>query len=205
MQRSRLICLLALFNIAAGGVLESWLADLRVSVPKGTVPPLEVDVKILLATVHVKVTLDALACEGFQVSQLDSTPITSQGLVSASAQSVSVFCEGQVDYWTSLGLKGVASATLQTSSAAAQLSMTTPSWSLENQSAPSVGVASCQSSPNLELKITSGSFWTQFAEYLPGVIKKIQTLGADRFGLERHLPAAVSSIVAKLENPLFTL
>eukprot|EP00438_Fugacium_kawagutii_P003465 Skav217396 [mRNA] locus=scaffold532:639344:641256:- [translate_table: standard] len=38
-------CYLALLHLATGelGVLESWLADFRVSVPKGTVPPVEAD------------------------------------------------------------------------------------------------------------------------------------------------------------------
>eukprot|EP00434_Breviolum_minutum_P030027 symbB.v1.2.026550.t1/scaffold2663.1/size73530/2 len=171
-------CVQFLFRLAEGGVVESWLNDLKVSVPKGTVPPFEADVKILLAKVHVKVTLDVLECEGLQVGSIDSeiAPRTSSEVTSLFAHKVTVFCQGQVDYWTSLGLKGVATATLETTNASGVLQVQTPSWSMESLVAPNVELNNCQCSTNLKLKIISGSFWTQFAEFLPGVIQKIQAL-----------------------------
>ncbi|CAK9071957.1 unnamed protein product [Durusdinium trenchii] len=135
---SRASCAMLLCGLAAGGVLEQWLEDLQVTLPKGTVPPVEADVKIFLATVHVKATLDSLVCEGFQVGHVESTPhAAKEGLqVSVQTQKITVFCAGEVEYSTSVGLSGVADAQLRSAGAAGGVELLVPPWSLSQEAAP---------------------------------------------------------------------
>ncbi|CAK9064318.1 Uncharacterized protein SCF082_LOCUS33137 [Durusdinium trenchii] len=192
---SRASCAMLLCGLAAGGVLEQWLEDLQVTLPKGTVPPVEADVKIFLATVHVKATLDSLVCEGFQVGHVESTPhAAKEGLqVSVQTQKITVFCAGEVEYSTSVGLSGVADAQLRSAGAAGGVELLVPPWSLSQEAAPEIGLLNCQATPKLELKITSGSFWTQFAHFLPGVIQKIQTLTNQKVSEYLCSPASLAS------------
>ncbi|CAE7036781.1 unnamed protein product [Symbiodinium sp. CCMP2592] len=85
-------------------------------------------------------------------------------------------CSGQVDYDTSLGLQGQAAALLATDQASADLTVFVPPWPLGSSRAIDARLGGCDSTLNLKLQITSGTFWTKFAQYLPGVIEKLQSL-----------------------------
>ncbi|CAE7302201.1 unnamed protein product [Symbiodinium natans] len=69
---------------------------------------------------------------------------------------------------------------LSTEQARADLTVSVPPWPLGSSEALDVRLGSCESTLNLKLQITSGTFWTKFAQFLPGVIGKLQSLVNDK-------------------------
>ncbi|CAJ1403858.1 unnamed protein product [Effrenium voratum] len=159
---------------AASGVFERWLAHQTLTLPKGTVPPFEADVKILLGNVHVKAEFGDLECHGFRVAALESVPEASA--IRVALRGVAANCSGQIEYSTSLGLSGYAGAVLTSENSSAQLRVASPAWDMLSPQPPELKLDACSGTVGLRLQITSGSFWTEFARYLPGFIKKLEDL-----------------------------
>eukprot|EP00931_Biecheleriopsis_adriatica_P066672 TRINITY_DN40970_c0_g1_i1.p1 TRINITY_DN40970_c0_g1~~TRINITY_DN40970_c0_g1_i1.p1 ORF type:complete len:1025 (-),score=162.90 TRINITY_DN40970_c0_g1_i1:41-3115(-) len=166
---------------ASDGAFEDWLSKLKVTVPDGTIPPIETDVRILLVNVHLTVQIHEIVCEGINIGALDSRPEQrdAASAVTASAQRVALSCAASVDYKTSLlGMSGTATGRLHTADASVSLGLRMPRWNSTRDigNTSFVLLESCKCSPELTLEITGGTFWTKFAEYLPAVLSSLQDL-----------------------------
>lgn len=165
---------------ASAGGLEDWLMSLEITIPDGTIPPIEANVHILLVDVHISAQIHKIVCSGLQIGALNSRPKELDGesnAVAANAQQVALSCTASVDYQTSmLGTSGTATGQLHTEGASLSLSLQMPRWNSpgDRGNTSYVVLESCQCNPALKLEITGGTFWTKFAEYLPGVISKLQ-------------------------------
>ncbi|CAE7511083.1 unnamed protein product [Symbiodinium sp. CCMP2456] len=168
----------AALDLQEPGVLERWLQHQHLAIPDGAIPDFEADVQILFSKVHVKASVKGLVCDQLRVGAFDSGAMPSKegSRLLLHVAGLGFKCSGQVDYDTSLGLQGQASALLATEQASADLTLFVPPWPLGSSRAIDARLGGCDSTLNLKLQITSGTFWTKFAQYLPGVIEKLQSL-----------------------------
>mmetsp|Transcript_19326 Transcript_19326/g.43433 ORF Transcript_19326/g.43433 Transcript_19326/m.43433 type:complete len:1035 (-) Transcript_19326:116-3220(-) len=156
------------------GDIETWLASLLIEVPDGAIAPLSKTFPLIFgAKVTVSVTLHDLTCSNLHIGRDNVgglTSSTSWRTLAVSLQKVEVHCTAELSYDSSLGLSGSAKVNILTTDAEVSVSATLNTSDAGSVQIPDqMHLSQCSSDARLQLKIVSGTTWTELVKYVPSL------------------------------------